>query len=225
MKILPNGIAILENDSHLGKWIEESGRLDHDQNMLPVILPYIKEGDVVVDAGAFIGDHTIAYLKAVGPTGVVHAFEPNYHAFQCLKINCPTATNYQIGLSHKPGFMEITELDNKGASFGTDVNDFAFGKENYVLTEKLDYFNLGRVNFFKLDIEGMELGAIHGARYTILRCRPIILCEINESALKRNQTSGLELIEKIESLGYSKNKVYENDTLDAPMFDLLFLPK
>src|SRR5687767_9160852 len=91
MKILPNGIAVLEKDSHISKWCESEKRLDHDQNLLPVILSYVKKGDWVVDAGAFIGDHTRAYLDRVGATGVVVALEPNPEAFECLKHNCPDA--------------------------------------------------------------------------------------------------------------------------------------
>ena len=71
MKITKEGIAILENDTHISKWVEESGKLDHDQNDIPLILKYINEGDTVVDCGAFIGDHTIAYLnrRSVNPEG------------------------------------------------------------------------------------------------------------------------------------------------------------
>jgi hypothetical protein len=36
MKILPNGIAVIEGDTHISKWVEQSGSLDHDQNTLPL---------------------------------------------------------------------------------------------------------------------------------------------------------------------------------------------
>jgi hypothetical protein len=50
-----NGIALLEHDTHLSKWVVEHNRLDFDQNVLPFVLPHIKEGDVVLDAGANLG--------------------------------------------------------------------------------------------------------------------------------------------------------------------------
>lgn len=218
MKILDNGIAVLEVDSHISMWVQETGRLDHDQNLLPVILPYIKPGDWVIDAGANIGDHTFAYLKATGSSGVVLAFEPNPNAFQCLKHNCPTALAYPFGLSHKTGMMDFVPMDNAGASFlqpgiGT------------VFVLALDSVHVPRLNFFKLDIEGMEMDALLGSEKTILRTKPIILIEVNSFALDRNKTSPKGLIEYIESLGYEKKKVYESDNFDAPQYDLLFLPR
>ena len=41
----------------------------------------------------------------------------------------------------------------------------------------LDEYNLPRVDFIKLDVEGMELDALEGASKTIERSRPILLVE------------------------------------------------
>ena len=116
MKILPNNIAVLENDSHISRWVEETGKLDHDEYSLPIILKHIKEGDYVVDAGAFIGDHTVAYVKAVGSTGRVYAFEPNLSAYECLVYNCPSAITIKAGLSNKPSSQFLSVAENAGAS-------------------------------------------------------------------------------------------------------------
>lgn len=55
------GHWIIDGDTHISKWVEETGRLGHDQDLLPRILKLIRPGDVVVDVGAFIGDHTFDY--------------------------------------------------------------------------------------------------------------------------------------------------------------------
>jgi tRNA G37 N-methylase Trm5 len=81
---------VIASDTHIGRWIEETGRLDHDQYLLPKIVPLIPEGGTVVDAGALYGDHTLAYAKAVGPYGEVFAFEPNPQSYTCLKKNMET---------------------------------------------------------------------------------------------------------------------------------------
>jgi len=57
------GWAILENDTHIGLWVQQNKRLDFDQNSLPVVLPYIKAGDTVVDIGANIGAYSYAFFK------------------------------------------------------------------------------------------------------------------------------------------------------------------
>ncbi|HYA66397.1 MAG TPA: FkbM family methyltransferase, partial [Burkholderiaceae bacterium] len=47
----------------------------------------LKAGDVVLDIGANIGAHTLPMAKAVGPQGMVYAFEPTDFAFAKLMVN------------------------------------------------------------------------------------------------------------------------------------------
>ena len=91
-----NGIALLKDDQCICRFIRESGRLDHDQNMLPLLKEFIKNGDVVLDIGAFIGDHTIYYSKLVGDNGSVIAFEPNRDSFFCLEHNLKAYKNVEL---------------------------------------------------------------------------------------------------------------------------------
>src|SRR6185295_1550740 len=152
------GWWVLDNDTHISKWVEEEFRLDHDQWGLNRILPEINNGDVVVDAGAFIGDHAVAYQKAVGKTGNVICFEPQPLAFECLSRNMERGPkNYMLhdrALSDAniSCFFEITP--NAGAStIVTDNTDCP----TTVKAITLDSFNFDRVDFFKIDVEGHEL--------------------------------------------------------------------
>lgn len=195
MKILSNGIAVLDGDSHISRWVEEERRLDHDQNALPIILEYIKDGDVVVDAGAFIGDHTIAYTKAVGRTGRVMAFEPNPAAYECLVHNCPEAMAFNLGLSDRSEELKMAIDVNAGASYvgdgGQSINVVA-----------LDSMPFQRLNFIKMDVEGMELRALLGAKKTIEAHRPIMWIEINVGALKRQGVVPSQIFEVLHGIGY-----------------------
>jgi FkbM family methyltransferase len=199
MKILPGGIAVLKNDSHISAWVEESGRLDHDQYALPIILQYISEGDTVVDVGAFIGDHTIAYENAVGKSGVVMAFEPNPDAFACLKRNCHHAIKFNIGLSdhHHDGSMTTHENAGK-CRVSADIEGTSLAR-----LAPLDQWNLVRLNFLKIDVEGFEIRVLRGAEKTIRRHKPIMWIEVNKSALNDQGTSPSELLAWIHHLGYS----------------------
>jgi FkbM family methyltransferase len=215
VKILSNNIAILEGDTHISKWVEESRRLDHDDYSLGLILPHIKKGDWVVDGGAFIGDHTIAYLKAVGPEGKVYAFEPNPAAYSCLYHNCPDAVTFNAGLSDREYFAEYKFNPNAGASHvGRDEGN------THLFT--LDSLNLRRCDFLKLDIEGCEHEALLGARETIARCRPVMWIEVNEAALARQSNTPAELLRLIESQYEYSITPYPGER--GPQYDILCTP-
>ncbi len=216
MKLLPNNIAVIDGDTHISKWVEEHGRLDHDEYSLGLILPHIKEGDWVVDAGAFIGDHTVAYLKAVGPTGKVIAFEPNPDAYNCLFHNCPDAQKVHAGLGDKEQKLRFSTSTNFGASHICGLGD----KKVDILT--LDSFNLPRLDFLKMDVEGFEISALTGAKATILKYRPVMWIEVNEHALQRNGETPLSLLTYVNSqLGYEITPYPESGILQ---YDILCKP-
>lgn len=219
---LPNNIWVLKNDEISG-WVEEAGRLDHDINLLPVILHHIKEGDTVLDIGAFIGDHTVAYSEKVGPLGRVVAFEPNPYAFQCLKHNTETYSNVQcvpLGTSNASETVPLS--GNNGSAGGTYVGDHM--KITETRLHPLDMFNYSKVDLIKIDVEGYELKTLHGAKDLIARCRPVMVVEVNYEALKRQGARVGDLLAVIESFGYDYKIIQKNCCLTSPLFDILCTP-
>lgn len=230
MKILPNGIAVLQQDTHISKWVEEHGRLDHDRWLLDLLEPYIKSGDWVVDAGSFIGDHSIAYARYAGITGRVIAFEPNFHAFKCLEYNVSSLPQVQeINAALSDGEGKVAYLHR-----GPNCNEgMACIKDPEVISEEmmcvktlaLDDLYLERLNFLKMDIEGYEHKALIGAKKTICKFKPIILLEINKEALARNGSSFSDIRGYLNGLGYKNYKVLQPNVYDLHIesqFDALF---
>lgn len=215
MKILPNNIAIIEHDTHISAWVEESGRLDHDQHALPIILEHIRPGDWVVDAGAFIGDHTRAYLDRVGTDGHVIAFEINPEALECLEHNCPEAIVVKAGLSDQERFLAYSQALNAGSGHVVETP----GEIHLI---PLDAINLDRCDFIKLDVEGCEIEAVRGAAGTIYRCRPKMWIEVNEGALARRGQTPERLIEVVEGFGYD---VTAHPPEKGAQYDILCLPR
>ena len=64
----------------------------------------------------------------------------------------------------------------------------------------LDELSLPRVDFIKLDIEGMEMEGLEGARQTIDRSLPILLIE-------RIKADGTQLTQWLEARGYQVMQV------------------
>lgn len=215
MKIV-HGFAILEDDTHISKWAKDSRRLDHDQNMLPHVLKYLNVGDTVIDVGAYIGDHTIAYARAVGHAGVVHAFEPNYHAFQCLEWNMkkhPQVKIYQCGIGDKHGSMGVvSENLNHGMAY--------MKGEGNIPIIPIDSMNLTRCDFIKIDVEGMELGVLHGAEQTIIKRKPKLLIEINAMTLDRSGYGADKIFDWLKKHDYQYRNIYAEQGLTDAQFDL-----
>ena len=219
IKVLSTGVWVLEEDQ-ISAWVEQEGRLDHDQNLLPHILKHISEGDTVVDAGAFIGDHTVAYFKAVGDMGMVHAFEPNAITFECLVHNVsPDVICHWNALGDTIGKVPIS--GNNGNSGGCYIGEHM--KVCDARMVPLDKFRIAP-DFIKIDVEGSELKLLKGAERTIMKCRPKMVIEINLEALKRQGATPGDIFKWLDEHGYDRTVIQENCSFVSPLYDILCLP-
>jgi FkbM family methyltransferase len=221
IKVLPNGVWVLRGDQ-ISQWIEEEGRLDHDQNFLPKILAHINPGDNVVDVGAFVGDHTIAYARAVGKSGRVYAFEPNPMALECLSHNLFADSQennrviiHAVALGEEAGSVPLS--GNNGNWGGAYVGEHM--KIGQVACRKLDDYNLSP-DLIKIDAEGYELKVLRGAERTIEAHRPKLVIEMNVEALRRQGTSYEDILFWLRDHQYSWVVMQENCTLNSPMYDI-----
>lgn len=212
-------VATIENDTHISRWVLESGRLDHDQNTLPLLAPYIHKGFTVIDVGAFIGDHTEYYVNRVGRTGKVYAFEPNPPAFECLKYNMdryPNVAVLNVGASDRPHGMALATDPNMGASHAV--------KGDAVKCITIDSLNLSECHFIKMDCEGMEIKALDGAKETIAKHRPTMLIEVNRGALVRQGASAEALFMWLDVHGYTYRNIYAGQGLEDEQLDIICIP-
>ena len=225
IKKLRDGTWVLENDATSGKAIE-IGRLDFDP-LLPHILKLLRPGDTVVDAGAFIGDHTVAYSHAVGLKGEVYAYEPNSVAFQCLVHN----TN---GMSNVVGFCYALGEDNwiagmagefpaNFASHFIDHNNSNGGPIIQVRRLDNDSALFHRLDLIKIDIEGYELNALKGMEQVIAKFHPKLVIEINEIALKRQNATPEDVVSWVVRHGYEVSVLHRHGA-EVPFYDILALP-
>jgi FkbM family methyltransferase len=218
---LPNGttIATIEGDTHIGKWAIEAGRLDHDQNMLPLLKKHIPKGGTVIDVGAYIGDHTVFYADRVGATGTVIAMEPSPEAFACLHYNTkhlPQVIKHNAGASDTPHTIGMAKDTNAGASYATP--------DGGIPCITIDGMGLDRLDFLKMDCEGMEVRALQGAIKTITTHRPVMLIEVNDGALNRQGTTAKHLIAFARSMGYICRNVYTSQSMEGPQYDIICIP-
>lgn len=232
LKTSPLGWAIGDLDTHIGKWVEDSGKLQHDEFLIPLACTHIKEGSCVIDAGSNIGSHTIAYSSKVGKEGTVIAIEPGKVAFECLLHNVGLFPHNNVmpikaALSDQDGqTVSHTEDANLGASTCNPVETRVPGNF-YLLTVTIDFIASQiqkPISFIKLDIEGWETDALIGASKTLRDHKPILLIEVNKATLEAQGSSVQELLSVLHANRYVWSICQPNCSLTDPMYDILALP-
>lgn len=203
MTILPNRVATHDGGDAVDQWIIERG-LCYDFMVKASIVPLLKPGDWVIDGGAAIGDHTVAYLEAVGPTGKVFAFEPGTEAFKCLKHNCPSAVAInRILYHHRTELYLNLARRNMGGSHVVPKPTDGIECDGPIQTVLIDDYGLDRLDLLKLDVEGGELYALYGAERTIKRCRPKIVLEMNSAIAERAGYTAKDIYDFLGRMRYT----------------------
>ena len=162
---------------------------------------FVGPGDTVVDAGANIGTHSLAFARLVGPTGAVLSFEPQRVIFQILCANF--AVNgvlhghaYNMALGAEDGLLHMPRVDyGARRNFGA-VSLADSGRGDVVQVAPLDSLDLPACRLIKADVEGMEREVLRGAQRTIERHRPFLYLENNQ------EDKAPALIRHVADLGY-----------------------
>jgi FkbM family methyltransferase len=130
----------------------------------------LKQGDIVVDAGAFIGWFSVYASQKVGDKGRVICFEPEDSNYSLLKRNIILNNLKNVILIKKGLWNEdrILKFKTQGpiSTIGKFENENNLFKEILVtrLDTTLKKLNLKKVDFIKMDIEGAEIQAVEGAK-------------------------------------------------------------
>ena len=215
-----NGIAIIERDTHLSKWVVEHNRLDFDINALPTYLPYFPKNGTLINIGANIGCYAYAFKDIASK---IICFEPNKEAFECLEYNLAKYKNvsiYNIAISDKHTTCNVNnECDNVGMAFVEE------NPNGTIQTKTIDSFNFNSCDFIIMDCEGFELKALQGAKETINKYKPIMIIEINDMTLERMNIDRKDIFAFLDENGYNYRNIYQNQGLNDYQLDIICLPK
>jgi FkbM family methyltransferase len=171
------------NDLFIGRSLDLYGEWCESELLL--LGNYIRESDVVLDVGANIGTHTIAFAEMVGRTGRVHAFEPQSSLFHLLcgniALNClDNVRAYRKAVGSGDGEIKLPELPapNTPFNYGAVSLSMPCGGEKVELVP-LDSLDLTSCRLIKIDVEGMELEVLEGAKKTVEKLQPLLFVENN----------------------------------------------
>ncbi len=234
MVLTEAGIAVVEGDTHLSRYVREQGRLDIAlvRDLIGQLHRFIPEQGAVADIGACLGDHTLAYAQRVGRQGRVYAFEPNPVALECLRHNLkgyPQVRIFDCALSNIEGRCTIGPHPWQPKNLG--MATMMEGED--VVVKRLDTLALEwpRLDFLKLDTEGVEPAVLLGAERTLARHRPVILFEVNQPLLAAHGTCAAGIYGPLTLWGYRFIPVMDPLTpdpitrFDQPEIDVVAIPR
>ncbi len=159
----------------------------YEVDLLQFLQSMLPPSSTIVDVGANIGNHTI-YFSAICGASKVIPIEPNPDVVAELKANV-TANDcisvdlswlgFAVGAESGTGSLSLSPSDeailNRG---GMTVDLESDGSDQVVEIRRLDDIDLPHVDLLKIDVEGAAAAVLAGAKALIMRCRPILLVEI-----------------------------------------------
>jgi FkbM family methyltransferase len=166
--------------------------------MLNLRRTHFGDGVQALDCGANIGVHTVEWARQMSGWGTVVGIEAQERIFYALAgnvalNNCLNARVLHAAVGGEVGVIEIPNLDYSVASsfgsfeikkrtagsefIGQDV-DYEAGPKTPVNLVTIDSLEFERLDFIKLDVEGMEIEALQGAMQAIKTFKPQMLVEI-----------------------------------------------
>lgn len=190
-----------DND-HIFKSIRTSGTF-YELELLEHLASLVHEGDLVLDVGANLGNHTVWFAGVLGCQ--VRAFEPVPALAVVLARN--VQLNYldskvrveplAVGANSHRVSVAHWDMSNTGQTRLTrDPN----GDLRVIALD--DIHHNRPVRLLKIDVEGMELSVLHGATALIDRERPVIVAEAQDPQADQ------ELRRWFKNHGYEVTGVY-----------------
>lgn len=183
-----------KNDAILGSII--GGQDFFDDFLRTIYDQYVKKDSTVIEVGAHVGTHT-CYLAKLAKH--VYAFEPQEALYKHLQANlfvndCKNVTAYNMACYNKTAILysEIDldryELSNEKAS--TSFRENSSSDKLHLVTEayRLDEILLdmeNKIDFIKIDAEGLDFRVAQGAEKIIERDRPFIAFEDNNRDIEK----------------------------------------
>lgn len=177
---------IVENPADIIQLHYLRGEL-YEKEELEIISRHSHSSKRFLDIGSNVGNHAIFMAKVLNAREVI-CFEPVPYTARLLSINaklnnCSSVLNLSyLGIAAGNHVGETTFLvqqNNRGCA--TATNSTAGHSDTLAAIIPIDMLQIGgRIDFVKIDIEGMELFALQGMKRLIQNWKPNMFIEVND---------------------------------------------
>lgn len=140
------------------------------------------KGGVYIDVGANKGEYTLELLDKT--KGYVYSIEPLPRELETLRFRTknyterctivPSAISNTLGTQ----IIRFNKSATETASLSREIADLAYDYDNEIVVDVttidslVEKYNISDLEFIKIDVEGMEIPCLEGARETIINIRP-----------------------------------------------------
>ncbi len=211
----PSGRFIIRSQDLIGQTVLQHGVWE--QHVREAIERYSQPDKLAIDAGAYIGLHTVHLSRFFRE---VLAFEPQQPIFRMLCANlllndCENVRELSLALYDRDCAMTLGSADQQNvpvimASGKIDYSAIpnAAGLALHPSTDgeiparTVDALNLDDVGFIKVDTQGSDLRVLRGAERTIRRCRPVIVFEYERDLARAHGCEWEEFQAFLGGIGY-----------------------
>lgn len=189
----------------MGRIHIETGRYEPHETI--VVQRILKPGQMFVDVGAHIGYYTVMAANIVGPSGCVHAFEPDEGNISKLVAN----TSYFNGIVQVYASAVSDRAIDCASLYLSDTNS---GDHRLYATPDRESIEVSvttldadiepPVDFLKIDVQGWETHVLRGAR-DLIEGSPNLtgLIELSPGHLKLAGSSSGELMGLLSGMGFN----------------------
>ncbi|MCS7188987.1 MAG: FkbM family methyltransferase [Bacteroidia bacterium] len=166
-------------------------------------LEAIKPGSIGLDVGGHRGYFALTVGRRVMPGGLIVALEPSPYNFLYFLRNISFNSAEWVIPLRAAAWKHATRLALHplypwGAFYSYSFSPYESERGEILgvsLDEVFRFFQLPRVDWMKVDVEGVELEVLQGAKHILSYCKPHIWMGIHHSMAK--------VKEALQSLGYT----------------------
>jgi FkbM family methyltransferase len=189
------------NDDFIGRAIAQAGSFE--PHISAVLKDNLRPGATYYDIGGNLGYLTCLGATLVGSEGCVRVFEPNPTNIEMIGASLEAnglknVSMHQVAVSDRVAELPFHTIGSNGS---VDLNT----RDPHLFVPSVDldnYLPVESVDLIKMDIEAHEPMALRGMQRVIENNRPLIICEVNPWALKKNGHDAVALLEQLAAPGY-----------------------
>ena len=185
---------------------------DYEKENFSLIDTVVNKGDIVIDIGAHIGLMAVVLGKRIGENGKIYSFEPTPYSFTVLKKTIrlnkleKIITPINQAVAATSGSIEFN-ANKENVSNSIVSYDYNSGHQKMTVTTiSVDEFvkqqQLSRLNFIKIDAEGVELDVLKGAKETLLQFDLKMILALHPLAVAAKGDTMEEIYDTLTTWGY-----------------------